>query len=288
MIKKIYRMLPSKIQQKIKEQIHNKISKNRLKSFEHLDQKSLLSIALREAHFLDKDMKGFYKKPLFIPHKKVLAEILNQIKDIELRKDPSYMWAKRTSEIYNNWLEHRKIPTDKKERYDKSNIIEIIKHRRSIRIWKKRPVPTKKIIELIESAKWAPSSCNRQSTEYHIFTNAKDKEFISKLTSGGYIFLREAPTLITVLINTSIYGKTEERQPYLDAGAAIQNLLLKAEEMNLGACWIGWHKGVDKKFQDKYRIPAHIKVASVIGVGYPNETARIPERKSTNNVAKFY
>ena len=288
MIKKIFNILPQDLQKRIKEKRYNQISKNRLKSFEGLDQKSLLSIALREAHFLDKDMKGLYKKPLFIPHKKVLVETLNNIKDNKLKKDPSYAWAKKTAEIYSQWLEHKSTPTQHKKPYDKSRLTNIIKHRRSTRIWKKTPVPSKKITELIESSKWAPSSCNRQTIEYHIFNKTQDKEFIGKLTPGGYHFLSNAPTIIAILINTSVYGKTEEGQPFLDAGSAIQNLLLKAEEINLGTCWHGWHKGLDKKFQEKYQTPEHMKVASIIGIGYKNENARIPARKSIGNITKYY
>ncbi len=290
MIKKIYHLLPKNIQKKIKEQRYEQISKNRLKSFEHLNQKSLLSVALKEAHFLDKDMKGLYKKPLFTPHKKVLIKILNKIKDNKLKEDPSYLWAKKTSEIYTQWLEHKKPLTERKEKniYDKSKITEIIKNRRSIRIWKNKQIPTKNIIELIESAKWAPSSCNRQTIEYHIYTKKEDRDFLGKLTPGGYHFLSNAPTIIAVIVNTSIYGETEERQPFLDAGAAIQNLLLKAEEINLAACWLGWHKGLDKKFQERYKIQKHMKVASIVGIGYQNENPRTPARKSTNNITKFY
>ena len=63
---------------------------------------------------------------------------------------------------------------DKLVNLDKFNtLLTIIKSRRSIRHFKKTPVPQEHIKLLVEAATWAPSACNKQMWEF-IYVNDED------------------------------------------------------------------------------------------------------------------
>ena len=170
--------------------------------------------------------------------------------------------------------------------------IDVLKNRRSVRIWKQAELENEVFKELIDAAKWAPSSCNRQPWNF-IVTKNKDKiELLYKIK--GQKFLKDAPNCIIVLINKKAWGdkKSFEYFSGLDAGAAIQNLLLKAEDMGLGACWVNWNpKSLSQqdegKVKEKFNIPENFEIISIIPIGETESSPSAPGRKDTLNLIHF-
>lgn len=168
-------------------------------------------------------------------------------------------------------------------------LINTIIARRSIRSWKGGELNKDDFELLINSAKWAPSSCHRQPWHF-LLTNERDKiKLLSEIR--GQKFVKGAPSCILVLINIDAYKEEEVNYtPYLDAGAAIQNLLLTAESLGFGACWVNFGKmEVDDKNMAKakaaFAIPKEFKIVSIIPIG-KNSGAKphAPGRKSTKNI----
>ena len=170
------------------------------------------------------------------------------------------------------------------------NLNTVIKNRRSIRSWQEGELTENEFKVLIDAARWAPSSSHRQS--WH-FLLTRDKEKIKLLSEiRGQKFVRNAPNCIIALINLHAYDGIEiNYTPYLDAGAAIQNLLLMAHSIGYGACWVnfGEKEIPDKKKMNKIKelfgIPANIKIVSIIPIGkLPLTTPNAPGRKNTTDI----
>ena len=70
---------------------------------------------------------------------------------------------------------------------------------------------------------------------------------------------------IVALINVHL----KKRGGEVDVSAAIENILLTACEEGIGSCWI--HSVDRKQIKKLLRIPHHLKVNSIIALGYPNE-----------------
>jgi nitroreductase len=69
----------------------------------------------------------------------------------------------------------------------------------------------------------------------------------------------------------------------VDSAAAIQNILLAAWESGVGSCWI---QSVDrKKVKKLFRIPHHVKLDSVVALGYPNEQ---PQAEDMMHSFRYY
>lgn len=191
--------------------------------------------------------------------KSLKRKILSSEENKELRKAllfeyPNCATQKNTSEKIKNYYGDR-----------------IIKGRRSVRSWKKGEITNEQFRQLVDSARWAPSSCNRQPCYFILSQNKENIRLLAE--ARGEKFVKDAQNCILTLINKQAYDKKELlHTSRLDAGAAIQNLLLKAQELGLGACWVNFGpKEIEstkrKKINKIFKIPLDYEVVSIIPVG---------------------
>jgi len=167
----------------------------------------------------------------------------------------------------------------------------IIRHRRSIRKWENIKIKKEEFEQLVDAARWAPSSCNRQPWHF-LLTHDKEKiEFLAKIRNQP--FIKNAPSCILVLINLETYDEiTKYYFAYLDARVAIQNMLLMAESMNLGACFVNFAPTKDFEFRkrqikQKFNIPSNFEPIGIIPIGKADEIPRSPGRKDISSIIHF-
>jgi nitroreductase len=151
------------------------------------------------------------------------------------------------------------------------SLMDSVKHRRSVRKYKKEPFPMEELIPFIEAARWAPSAGNSQPWEF-LLINDEDTVRALKSVSPGW--LRYAPALIVVCLNRN----RETNWSYVDIGAAVQNMLLYAHSKGYGCCPIGSF-AVDT-VKELLELPAQLEPVLFMTVGFPDEepsaTTRLP------------
>lgn len=82
---------------------------------------------------------------------------------------------------------------------------------------------------------------------------------------------QEPRAYVVVAVNTKIREKMSE----YDVGAAVENMILSAWGEGIASCWL---ISVDKpKVQVILEIPEHVRVDSVLALGYPAETSIVEE-----------
>jgi len=154
------------------------------------------------------------------------------------------------------------------------DIFEIIKTRRTIRLFKQDPISEEVLTELLEAARCAPSAANCQPLEYIIVTQTeKVTAVFDQLAWAGYVRPRRDPpaskhpvAYIIVLVHTekalAEFGK-------VDAAAAIENILLAAQGKGIGSCWLG---SINRdELREILDIPDKYDIDSVVALGYPDE-----------------
>jgi nitroreductase len=155
------------------------------------------------------------------------------------------------------------------------NISDAIRRRRTIRRYKQKPVEDKLLLELIDSARFAPSASNMQQLRYVIIRNQGTVQKVFLQTAwGGSVrpkrspeWLKDAPqAFIAVMAPAESLKKL--KHIHADAGAAIQNILLKAVELGLGTCWIGSFK---EEVNSILELGTDTAVVYLVAVGYPDE-----------------
>lgn len=170
---------------------------------------------------------------------------------------------------------------------------ELIRNRQSIRSYDAaRPVSRTDIQQLIESARLAPSACNSQTWRFVAVTDRKVLDRIHdegmRLGVGNH-FLKEAPCLIVGCSKLDLLANTVGRAVsgidyyQVDLGIAMEHMALKAVELGLGTCWIGWFH--EKSIRKILGIPRGIKVTCLLSVGYPADPSiREKKRKTMDEI----
>lgn len=178
------------------------------------------------------------------------------------------------------------------------NFMELIKQRISVRKYSAKPVPRELIDQCLEAARLAPSACNSQPWSFIVVDDEKTKnEIVEKSMSGIYSsnkFVMTAPVIIVVITEHSTYlarmGGMLRHIKYnlLDIGIACEHLVLQAEEMGLGTCWLGWF--AEKAVKKVLDLPKSTKVDVMISLGYPDENlpAKKKIRKPLDQMRRYY
>ena len=167
------------------------------------------------------------------------------------------------------------------------SLLEIIKKRRSIRVFKSDPIEEEKIDQLIEALIWAPSARNLQSRKFYF---AQSKEMISKLTQETNRNFDPLPPLFIVCcldknLKETFGDRGENLYAIMDVSASIENLLLVATELSLATLWMGsFDEGVVSKILE---IPENLRPVSIVPVGYTDQEPRAPDRVDKSEAIEF-
>lgn len=174
------------------------------------------------------------------------------------------------------------------------NVLSAIKTRRSVRNFKSKPVTDAVIKQLIDAARMAPSGNNAQPSCYVVVSSKKTKEKLRRAGVFYQSFVYDAPAIVVCCANPNIYksiasvkswdGPNEERA-IRDLSIASSYLVLRATELGLGTCYIGWVKR--NKIKKVLNIPKSYIVPYVIVVGYAAERPESTEKKKLNEIIHF-
>ena len=157
-----------------------------------------------------------------------------------------------------------------------SPILIAIEQRRSIRNFTEQTVDSNTLYEIIQAGAWAPSGLNNQPWRFAIITDAAIRARLAEQTTYGHIILG-APALIAAYLDRqAMYDDLKDAQ---SAGACIQNMLLAAEALDLGAVWLGQILKNREKVGQILALPANLELMAVIAIGHPSRRDQQSQRK---------
>jgi nitroreductase len=178
-------------------------------------------------------------------------------------------------------------------------LAEALKRRRSIRLYTGEPVARSVIEALIDAAITAPSSWNAQPWHFHVALGAarhavgeavaQSTRFLEEYANilppdmldraaKFYADLGKAPVVIGVSVPWSD-DEVERINSLVSAGAAIENLMLCATDLGLGACCITAPRWVVDQVKAAFGIPDDRSIAGLVLVGKPAEEPIPTERR---------
>ena len=175
--------------------------------------------------------------------------------------------------------------------------------RHSTRKFKQEPIEEEKLRQVIEAGRQAPSGKNKQQNHFLV---VRDQDVLEQLVQlvqqefakmeitdensediggairlakkGNYVFKYNAPCLI-IVANRRNYGNR-----YADTACAIENMMLAANALDLGSCWINqlrWLKDNPVIMEYLYELGLHEEEAvfGSLAIGYADSEDGLPNRR---------
>jgi len=161
-----------------------------------------------------------------------------------------------------------------------------IKSRRSVRKFLNKEVSDNIINKLIDAARHAPFGGGPgKEAQLWEFILVKEKEIKDKLAldNDDRVFVKQAPVIIAVCADKNKDPKYKNWD--ISVALAIENILLLAHDLGLGACYLetfNHHKG-HKEDREKLikalNLPKNIELIALIPIGYPDPSEKIEKKE---------
>lgn len=188
------------------------------------------------------------------------------------------------------------------------NTLEAIKTRRSTRKFKARPVEMEKLQQIVEAGRFGPTGGNAQSNHFFVISKIETLMVLKELVQnafakmelrddlykslknsimlsqkGNYSFSYNAPVLI-VVANKKDYGNN-----MADVACAVENMMLAANELDLGSCYINQLKWLNEDpsirgYLATLGLKDDERVYASVAIGYPDTETGLPNRAESPRV----
>ena len=188
------------------------------------------------------------------------------------------------------------------------NVIEAIKTRRSTRKFKACPVEMEKLQQIVEAGRFGPTGGNAQSNHFFVISKIETlmvlkelvqnafakmelrddlykslKNSITLSRKGHYSFSYNAPVLI-VVANKKDYGNN-----MADVACAVENMMLAANELDLGSCYINQLKWLNEEpsirgYLGTLGLKDDERVYASVAIGYADTESGLPNRTESPRV----
>lgn len=176
-----------------------------------------------------------------------------------------------------------------------------IKGRRSVRAYTTEPVAEKQIQEVLEAGTWAPTGMQRQPWRFIVIENKELIKYVSEETKAlvkqmmpplakqfstdADVVCYNAPVLILVCTEKDPQW---ENVNLLDSVLAAQNMFLKAYELGLGTCYMGFVNFLNRNpvALKKIGVPDNCQMQVPFILGHP-KTKQGAGKRDKPNVLKW-
>ncbi len=152
-------------------------------------------------------------------------------------------------------------------------MLDAIRQRCSVRTYTDEPVAEEDLQAILEAALCAPTANNVRPWHIVVVTDTEKRETLAGVHQWAR-FCAQSPVVLAFCADA-------ERQPHWwieDACAALENALIEAAALGLGACWVGIRgeegghgPGLEREqyVREALGIPGHIRVLALVSLGHP-------------------
>ena len=155
---------------------------------------------------------------------------------------------------------------------NESDPLHFIFRRRSIRVFQPGTVSEATITQLLQAAMAAPSAVAKDPWRFVVVQNPDTRAALAtELSNGG--MLNSAALGLVVCADVTAAHDQQLSYALQDCSAAIENLLLAATALGLGACWLGVHPRENRiaRLKEILGLPVQILPVACLAIGHPGE-----------------
>jgi nitroreductase len=172
-------------------------------------------------------------------------------------------------------------------RAGKNMIHEFLKKRYSPRAFADKNIESEKIINLLEAARWSPSSMNGQPWRFIIASKNASSDFnnlLGVINEHNQVWAKNAAVLILTIakLNFDTNGQINKHALY-DLGNAVANITFQATSMDLFVRQMGGFNV--EKAREVFSIPNGYLPVSALAIGYKGNVEVLPETLKLRELA---
>jgi nitroreductase len=165
------------------------------------------------------------------------------------------------------------------------NVNETIRARRSIRVFKAKPIEEDKLNRVLDAARLAPSARNLQDWKFIVVRDKDLREQLMK-AARNQNSIAQAPVVIagcgTICTHIMSCGQPSYT---VDVSIAMEHIALQAAEEGLGTCWVcAFDEAEVKRILN---VPADARVVALMPMGYPGEAPEARARKELKEIVSY-
>jgi 5,6-dimethylbenzimidazole synthase len=189
------------------------------------------------------------------------------------------------------------------ENMDTDNLLKIIQHRRSVRVYKTGKVTDKQLETILEAARWAPSGANTQPWEFVVTRDRKKMKRVREIYSNEWRERKREDPIhykglkkdyvgdVSVLVlacgearSKAVYLTTRQpadREKLFQASIAnsVQQMMLAAASMNLGTVWVSVREEVEPELRELFKVPKELRLLWVMPIGHASSWPKAKPRR---------
>ena len=191
---------------------------------------------------------------------------------------------------------------------DTENLLKIIQHRRSVRVYKTGKVTDAQLNLILEAARWAPSGANTQPWEFVVTRDRKKMKLVREIYSKEWRDRKKEDPVhykglkkdyvgdVSVLV--LVCGDARTKQVYLTTrqpadreklfqasiANSVEQMMLTAASMNLGTVWVSVREEVEPELRKLFKVPEELRLLWVMPIGHASSW---PKAKPRRPIAAF-
>ncbi len=167
------------------------------------------------------------------------------------------------------------------------DLYKVLQDRRSVRKYLPDAVPAEKLERILEAARIAPSWSNLQCWKFIVVREPERKKLLAESMPANNPAVKAvgqtAPLVLVLCADPKESGNPDGKDYYLlDAGLAMQQLMLAAHAEGLGTCWVAWFD--EEKARAACAVPPEYRVVALSPLGFPEKQPSARPRKELADI----
>jgi nitroreductase len=164
---------------------------------------------------------------------------------------------------------------------------QLIRERRSVRHWTDEEVPDWMMDVVMQAGLWAAHGCNLCSLRFLVVReNSQPGLFKGSDIPGGPVHVVACQDRRAYHAQPGYMADPEmlENNRVLDCGAAMQNMVLMAHALGLGAVWLTFRREMKQRLRDHFKLDEQIQIVTYLDLGFPAQMPMPPGRMALEEV----
>ena len=190
---------------------------------------------------------------------------------------------------------------------DGKKFLDLVRTRRSVRVYKSGKVAEKQLEMILEAARWAPSGANTQPWEFVVTRDREKMRRVRKIYDQEWLqrkledpvhykglkkdYVGDVSVLVLACADPRtmhVYLTTRrpgDREKLFQASVAnaIEHMMLMAASMNLGTVWVSVREEIEPELRELFHVPQPLRLLWIMPIGHATSWPKAKPRRKISD-----